>query len=91
MDELHNAILTVYSGGAMINPGIATKVVKLFSQMAKSNYSIKINQDHLDDISKTEWRVIQQVASGLSNKEIASQLYLSEGTVRNYLSNISFK
>ena len=35
-----------------------------------------------------EYEIITLVADGLSNKEIASQLYLSEGTVRNYLSTI---
>ena len=33
-------------------------------------------------------QIIEQVAKGLSNKEIASLLYLSEGTVRNYISTI---
>ena len=37
MDELENAIVTVYNGRAMINPDIATKVLRLFSQMAKAD------------------------------------------------------
>ena len=40
------------------------------------------------DISEKEREIIELVAEGMSNKEIASQLYLSEGTVRNYLSII---
>ena len=40
------------------------------------------------DISDKEYEIITLVAEGLSNKEIASNLYLSEGTVRNYLSSI---
>lgn len=40
------------------------------------------------DISQREMEVIEQVAEGLNNKEIADKLYLSEGTVRNYLSVI---
>jgi len=39
-------------------------------------------------ISEREFSVIELVAKGLSNKEIADALYLSEGTVRNYLSTI---
>lgn len=39
-------------------------------------------------ISARELEIIRLVADGLSNKEIASELFLSEGTVRNYLSDI---
>lgn len=40
------------------------------------------------DISEKEQAIIEQVAQGLCNKEIAEKLYLSEGTVRNYISII---
>ncbi|MST86217.1 response regulator transcription factor [Lactobacillus porci] len=86
--ELYSAIETVYHGGAMINPNIAQKVFTLFSKMAQSNYAIQVNDKDAHDFSKHEWQVIQQVGLGLSNKEIAAKLYLSEGTVRNYISKI---
>ncbi|SDW93176.1 response regulator transcription factor [Streptococcus equinus] len=91
MDELHDAVVTVNDGRAMLNPDIATKVFKLFSQMAQSNYAIQVDDSLTQDINKMEWRIIQQIGFGLSNKEIAAKLYLSEGTVRNYLSNILSK
>lgn len=88
MDELVEAIHTVYSGRAMINPDIATKVVKLFSQMAKADYSIQVEERNEEELTKTEWKIIEQVEFGASNKEVAEKLNLSEGTVRNYLSAI---
>ena len=91
MDELYEAIHTVNNGGAMINPDIATKVFKLFSQMAQSNFTIQVDEKSRKDITPTEWRIIQQIGYGLSNKEISAKLYLSEGTVRNYLSTILSK
>lgn len=88
MDELAEAIRTVHSGRAMINPDIATKVVKLFSQMAKADYSIQVEEQNKAELTKTEWKIIEQVKCGASNREVAEKLSLSEGTVRNYLSTI---
>lgn len=88
MDELANAISTVQSGRAMINPDIATKVLNLFSKMAKADFSIQVGKEGIEELTKTEWKIIEQVEYGSSNKEIAESLKLSEGTVRNYLSAI---
>ena len=91
MDELYRAICTVYNGGAMINPDIATKVFKLFSKMSMSNYAIQVDESLSKDLTQAELKVIQQVGFGLSNKEIAQKLFLSEGTVRNYVSTVLSK
>lgn len=86
--DLHQAILTVNSGNAMLNPDIASKVFKLFSQITpQTSNCLKVNEEAIKTLSKAEWRIIQQIGNGLSNKEIAVKLYLSEGTVRNYLSH----
>lgn len=91
MDELDKAIHTVYKGGAMINPEIATKVVEQFSEMAQSNYDIMIEAQNVEDITEAEWDIIKLVGWGLSNREIADKVMLSEGTVRNYISTILSK
>lgn len=88
MDGLVDAIETVHSGRAMINPDVAAKVVRLFSQMAKGDYTIKVEETAVADLTKAEWKIIREVEKGSSNKEIAEELFLSEGTVRNYLSTI---
>ena len=88
MDELENAIKTVYRGQAMLNPDIATKVLKLFSRMAKADYTIPVGDKGVEELTKTEWKIISQVATGATNKEIDEALSLSDGTVRNYLSTI---
>ncbi|HBA67770.1 MAG TPA: DNA-binding response regulator [Lachnospiraceae bacterium] len=88
MKELAEAIRKVYEGTAMINGDIASKVVKLFSRMAQSNITIRVDEKSVADLKETEWRITALVGSGLSNKEIAARLNLSEGTVRNGLSTI---
>ncbi|MEM1002854.1 MAG: response regulator transcription factor, partial [Bacteroidota bacterium] len=43
------------------------------------------------DISKREYEVLQAIAKGLSNKEIAAQLFLSESTIKTHVSNLLTK
>ena len=91
MKELSDAIRKVYQGTAMINEDIASKVVRLFSKMAQTNLTINVDEKQSASLKQSEWHIIVQVGSGLSNKEIAAKLNLSEGTVRNSLSNILSK
>ncbi len=88
-DRLIEAIHKVYHGNAMINEDIAGKVVKMFSQMARENAAvITVDEDYIREITESEWKVIGLVSKGLSNKEIAAELFLTEGSVRNYLSSV---
>lgn len=88
MTELTQAIKTVYTGGAMINPDIAARVFAMFSKSDDESSAVQVDPSACDDISNTEWEVIREVGHGRSNKEIAKDLCLSEGTIRNYISNI---
>lgn len=88
MNDLADAIETVHSGRALINPDIAAKVVRLFSQMARADYAIPVGQKRMKELTKTEWKIIREVEHGASNKEIAENLNLSDGTVRNYISTV---
>lgn len=88
MDGLAEAIKTVYQGQAMINPDVATKVLKFFSQMAADNSPIRIEEERVTELTNSEWKIIDEVAKGRSNKEISDILGLSEGTVRNYISAV---
>ena len=88
MDGLAEAIMTVYQGQAMINPDIATKVLRFFSQMASDQSPIHIEDRQVEELTRNEWKIIDEVAKGHSNKEISEILSLSEGTVRNYISTI---
>ena len=56
--------------------------------MAKNIVNPGITETDTSELTKSEWEIIQAVARGLSNKEIAETLWLSQGTVRNSISSI---
>ena len=86
VQELADAIRIVVSGGNILNPDVTSKVVKLFSQMAQGAYRAESDLQGVKELTHTERSIAQRVGRGLSNKEIAGELSLSEGTVRNSLS-----
>ena len=91
VSELADAIKIAHSGGAMINPNIASKMISQFSHMAKGSMQTQVDEEATADITKSEWQVIRTVGQGMSNKEIAAELHLSEGTVRNTISSVLLK
>lgn len=88
VDGLTNAVREAVRGGSIIAPDVASKVLQMFSRMAQGDVQVRVNKKNALELTKMEWQVIREVGCGLSNKEIAGRLYLSEGTVRNYISNI---
>lgn len=90
LEELSQTIHNVLEGGACFNPNVAGKVARFFTQMANSPSPVVENTtfDTEYELSDTEWKIIEQVGLGASNKEIAASLHFSEGTIRNYLSVI---
>ena len=89
--ELANAVREAARGGSIIMPGVATKALQMFARMAKGSMQITVTEKQSAELQENEWRIIREVGCGLSNKEIAAELKFSEGTVRNYLSNILSK
>lgn len=88
VDGLTNAVREAARGGSIIAPDVASKVLQMFSRMAQGDVQVRVNKKNALELTKMEWQVIREVSCGLSNKEIAGRLYLSEGTVRNYISSI---
>ena len=91
ISKLSESIRIAYEDGAIIAPTVATKVIQQFSHMAQGPSRLHVDKEVTKDISRSEWQIIQTVGCGMSNKEIARELCLSEGTVRNAISNILFK
>jgi DNA-binding NarL/FixJ family response regulator len=85
-EELASAIREVNRGGALIQPSVARKVLAEFSRLPAAPSSAQILPG--DGLSERETEILKLVARGLSNKEIALRLSLTEGTVKNYVSAI---
>jgi DNA-binding NarL/FixJ family response regulator len=85
-DELTDAIRTVAAGGALIDPSVTRKVVAEFARMGTRTPSRTAELDN--PLSERELEILGLLAKGLTNKEIATRLYLAEGTVKNYVSNL---
>ncbi len=81
--ELVNAIRAVGSGQALLDPAVTKKVTDRLVQL-----SSRQTQPEIDDLSERELEVLSLVARGLTNKDIAERLFLSEHTVRNHVSRI---
>ena len=84
--ELANAVRTVASGGALIDPSVARRVVTEFARL--SSPARPINEGLPEPLTERELEVLRYLAEGFSNREIGMKLSLTEGTVKNYVTNV---
>ncbi|MFD3445886.1 response regulator [Microbacteriaceae bacterium 4G12] len=80
--ELVAAIRLVNSGGTMLSQGVANRLFNEYSSIPKK---------YPYELTRREMEVLGALKEGLKYKEIAKKLFLSEGTVRNYVSSIYLK
>lgn len=85
--RLVEAIQTVHAGNSFLQPSIASKVLAEFNR--RSVPCVRPAAPRLlEPLSSREEEVLRSLSRGRSNKEIAAELALAEGTVKNYVSNI---
>ncbi|MBD2728203.1 response regulator transcription factor [Nostoc sp. FACHB-892] len=85
-EELAVAIRAVYKGYTQLGPGIVKKLLTQFSN-GTPNHSAPVPSS-LGELTPREKEVLRLIATGASNREIAQELYISEGTVKNHVTNI---
>lgn len=85
-DVLIEAIRNVYRGQTYIQPNMTTELIREFTTLRDESYQIK-DKDR-DLLTQRELEVLELIAEGMLNKEIAATLYISEKTVKNHVSNI---
>ncbi|TVX91741.1 response regulator transcription factor [Paenibacillus agilis] len=98
--RLMEAIRTVHSGSVLMDSSVALKLAHLLRH-SNSGTSASASAPQSDVPEQPKWElyplntseqaIIQHIANGLSNREIASTLFLSEGTIKNYVTEILAK
>jgi DNA-binding NarL/FixJ family response regulator len=82
--ELVGAVRTVASGRSALGPEAAQRVMARLRGQAGTT-------DPLSSLSSQEKKVLDLVGEGLTNREIAARMFLSEKTVKNYVSSLLTK
>ncbi len=84
-----DAILAAINGIMGGQNVIGREVMERMAAILQKNRDIKeVNKDLMSDMTGREKEICALVAEGLNNRQIASKLYISEGTVKNYISSI---
>lgn len=90
LDELTSAIRTLASGGTLVQPAITDRVLQASRDLATPPANETI-VGPLEPLTRREEEVLNLLASGYANREIAAAMHLAEGTVKNHVSSILLK
>jgi two-component system NarL family response regulator len=86
VEEVAEAIRAVVQGQSLISPSMASKLLNEFNSLAKK--AEERQQYPAPALTSRELEVLKLVAKGMSNREIAEELFISENTVKNHVRNI---
>ncbi len=87
-EKLFEAIRAAADGHYFLLPSVTAKVVAEFARLSSAAVPV---QELPNPLSTREIEILSLVAAGLNNREIANRLVISEGTVKNHLTNILSK
>ena len=86
--ELVAIVRGVASGEGYVSPTLAASLLSHLTQEERDGRRAAPEGSPLDELTEREREILEQVASGASNKEIGQQLHLTEKTVKHYMTNI---
>ncbi|MCR2823740.1 response regulator [Lederbergia panacisoli] len=86
-DAIVQAIMTVQSGGMVLPRDLTAEIVKEMKKKQATDQDTEVPKI-IHDLTERELEVLNKLGLGLNNKEIAHELFISEGTVKNHVSNL---
>jgi DNA-binding NarL/FixJ family response regulator len=86
-DELVHAVRVVAAGDALLAPSVTRKVIEEYARRPAP----RSNEAGLDRLTEREMEVLRLLATGKSNSELATRLYVGEGTIKTHVSNVLTK
>jgi DNA-binding NarL/FixJ family response regulator len=89
--ELLTAVRVVAGGDALITPSVTRRLIAEFARMPEASSVAGAENPRLKQLTEREREVLELVAKGLSNAEIASALYVSHATVKTHVSRLLMK
>jgi DNA-binding NarL/FixJ family response regulator len=87
-DSLISAIRDAHKGVVIMQPEIMAKLMATIVEQETPARISKDNDESISKLTKREYEIYMLMKGGLSNKEIAQKLFITEGTVKNYVSII---
>ena len=87
IEEVVTAVRAVHSGQSLISPAMAGKLLTEFAAMVRREEELHDNPG-APRLTDRELEVLKLVATGLNNRDIARELFISENTVKNHIRNI---
>lgn len=89
-EKLVEAIRAAAAGQSFLQPSVAAKVVAEFTRLTAVAQETAVSPQNtlIEPLSEREQEILALVATGASNKEIAGELFIAEGTVKNHVTNI---
>jgi DNA-binding NarL/FixJ family response regulator len=84
-EKLFDAVRVVAAGDALLAPAVTRRLIAEFARLRPAQ---RIRPDDLDALTRRESEILELVAAGLSNQEIAERLVLSNETVKTHVSHV---
>ncbi len=87
IDEIGGAVRQIHAGQSLLSPSMATKLLDEFTALVRKDEEPE-DQVPTPKLTPREMEVLEHIAKGMNNRDIAEALFISENTVKNHVRNI---